>query len=78
MRIDPEARSWLSKIVEAGLDWRAFRKLSRPYNKKSGMLSSNDPVDVSELLRISYNDFYNFLLYLAGITIQGILLEESV
>lgn len=63
-RLSPAARDWLHKILATGMDWKLFKTLIRPHEAQMTRLRTlgldiGEPVEVSDLMRISNQDFNN-------------------
>ncbi|KAI0996645.1 hypothetical protein K3495_g11538 [Podosphaera aphanis] len=64
-RLAPQVRKWLSKVVALGVNYDAFRILSRPDGLTLDVLDEegtigSEPCEVSELARITNHDFNNY------------------
>lgn len=63
-RLSLAARDWLQKMVATGMDWKMFKTLIRPHESQMTGLRTlgveiGEPVEVSDLIRISNQDFNN-------------------
>ncbi len=64
-RLAPQVRKWLSKVVALGVNYDAFRNLSRPDALTLDVLDEegtigSEPCEVYELARITNQDFNNY------------------
>ena len=64
-RLSPRLSNWLKEVVAGSISWESFKRLSRPDEEtlkilESGQLTSEEPVSVSEMVRVRPMDFYNY------------------
>ena len=64
-RLSPATRAWLQNVVATGIDWKTFKRMTRDESDKLELLGSvsldaGTQLEVPEILRVSYQDFYNF------------------
>ena len=72
-RLSPRLSNLLKEVVAGSISWESFKRFSRPDEEtlrilESGKLTSEEPVSVSEMVRVRPMDFYNYRsAYLKGI-----------
>ena len=63
--LSPTTRACLQNVVSIGMDWKTFKRMTRDDCEKLELLGSEKPesgtkVELPEILRINYQDFYNY------------------
>ena len=64
MRMSTQVSDWLKKVVATGIEWNAFRTIIRQDDTRLSKLeaeglSPDEPIEVSEMVRVTYQDFQN-------------------